>query len=728
MSGRAALVFGVSVGLALLVGYAVSLLWRYRAMTRSAAGGAGAGGAARRRRGRLGRGWRAAVLVVFSLVAAFALVGVAELGCRVAGYGGYPATFRSFGDLGDGRRLVMTDHGGASSYFFAERSRPGSLDRDALVMPKPAGTFRVMMVGGSAAKGIPYPRHLAGASFLEEMLGDLMPSRQVEVVNLGTTAIASYPVLGMMTESLRHEPDLVVVYCGNNEYYGAYGVASLHSAGRSPGSIRLTRWARSLGVTQFAESLRPGFETDDARTLMEAVVGEASIEPGGEMRAAASRNLRAFVGEMIDRCEAAGVPVIVCTPPVNERGLAPLGEDTLPGVDAEVEAGFAADLARAEAALERDPGASAAIARRLIEAVPTHARAHWVLGRSLDALGDHASAAGAFARSVDLDPMPWRAPGDSDAAIRGAAADRGAVLCDLVAAFRAASPGGSTGWELMDDHVHPSLAGQALIGREIAARVPDAVPGAGFTTSDVSLLPGSGAYVKRLGATVYDTYAAAHAMRVLGRIPFFERTNPQYLARFEAICGEIEASASPEIAGWIEQWRSPPPGGGVRRPITGVVAMGLFERGRYAEAEPLFIAASRAVEPYGTWALQYVNLALTCRGASRGRLDEDDLALASEMIERGRFLVENGYSTTGVAERYVGELHLLRGEFAEAIAWLLEARPRLAEDGRVAVDGALVRAYSRSGQRGRAEAVISRGLEAGGRYAPYYLQMRAMLQ
>ncbi|MBZ0171816.1 MAG: tetratricopeptide repeat protein, partial [Phycisphaerales bacterium] len=413
--------------------------------------------------------------------------------------------------------------------------------------------------------------------------------------------------------------------------------------------------------------------------------------------------LGTFVGHMIDRCESAGVPVIVCTPPANERGLAPLGEDDLSGLDGEGRARITDSVGRAEALLESDPEAAARSARHAIEIVPTHARAHWLLGRALDALGEHTESAAAFARSVDLDPMPWRAPSDSVEAIRRATAERGAVLCDLVGVFRAASPGGSVGWELMDDHVHPSLTGQAMIGLAIAESVPEAVPWVGFTAADVRALADPGGAIDRLGSTPYDRYAAAHAMRVLGRIPFFERTNPHYLSRFDAECERIEAASSPEAAEGIGAWRSPPKGGGVRRPITGMVAMAYFERGRYAEAEPLFNAASRAVEPYGTWALQYVSLELTCRGASRGSLGERDRQLAAEMIGRGRFLIENGYSTTGVAERYVGEFHLLRGELAEAIDWLLEARSRLPEDGRVAVDGALVRAVVQSGQRERAE-------------------------
>jgi tetratricopeptide (TPR) repeat protein len=725
VTGGAALVLGVGLGLAVLVGYAVLLLRRFRGLSADAPPGP------RRprepeRRGRLGPRQRLAVLLAFTVVSTGGLLLAAEVACRAAGYGGYPSTFREYGAVGGGRRLVMTEHAGASSYFFADRSRPGSLSRDALLMPKPEGTFRVVVVGGSAAKGIPYPRHLSGASFLETMLGDLMPGREVEVINLGTTAIASYPVLGMLTESLGYEPDLAVVYCGNNEFYGAFGVASLHEAGRSPASIRFTRWARSLGITQLAESLRPGYDTEDDRTLMEALVGQGAIPYPDEIREAAARNLRTFVGDMIDRCASAGVPVIVCTPPANERGLAPIGADDLLSMEPAAREAFEGLLSEAERLIETDPAAAVGAAQRARDEAPSNARVNWVLGRAHDAAGDRDEAVRAYTRAIDADPMPWRAPPSSVEAIRGAIAGSGAVLCDLVAGFRAASPGGAIGWELMDDHVHPSLAGQALVGRSIALSVPDAVPGVGFTANDVRALPDDESYMRRLGATVYDRYVAARAMGVLGRIGFFERSNPGFAARFDDEAERIRADMAPEIASAVAAWESSGDGG-IKRPITGDVAMALFSAGRYAEAEPLFAAAVRASEPWGTWELQYTSFMLTCRGAAKGSLDETDLALAAEMIGRGRFLIAGGYSTSGAAERYVGELHLLRGEHAEAVEWLTAARPRLGEDGRVAVDGALVRALVGAGRRAEAASVIERGLAAGGRYAPYYAQMRSML-
>ena len=675
-------------------------------------------------RRRLGP-WRARlVLLGFSIMAsALVLLGI-EGACRLAGYGGYAGTFAEVGTLDDGSTLVMTRHAGPSSYFFASRSRPGSLNETALTMPKPPGTVRIVVAGGSAAKGSPWERHLAASSFLEAMLADCWPDRRVEVVNIGTTAIASFPVLGMVTEALDYDPDLVVAYLGNNEFYGAYGVASLHGVGRSPAMIRLIRAVRSLGVAQFVDAQRQGYDPSDPRTLMEAMVGQASIGPDDPARAAAARNLEAFVGDLIDRCSARGVPVIVCPPPANERGLAPLGSWEDQNLSATERERLDALLADAESLLASDDAAGAlAPLDAAVALSPGAARAHHLRGRALDALGRAEEATEAYRAAVDLDPMPWRPPTASVDGVRRAAESRGAALCDLPEIFRDASPGGAVGWELMADHVHPSLRGQALIARSIVQAMAGLPESVRVAPESAAALPGWEAYAERLGASVYDEYAGAHAMRSLGRIPFFMETNPGFFERFDAQCEAIEAASRPFVAARLQAWQDPASHANERRPINGMVAQALFAQGEYAQAAALFDAARRAVAPYGPWDLQYTAFTLLCRGQAQGELTEEDRALAQSAIERGRFIIDNGWSNNGVAERYTGEMLAMLGEHERAIGSLLAGRPKQPVEGQVAIDADLVNSYLALGRFDDAQAVVDAGLQRGGQYAPYYFRM-----
>jgi tetratricopeptide (TPR) repeat protein len=620
------------------------------------------------------------VLALVSLLLTTLVLGLIEGACRLAGYGGYRPTFVDAGQVDDGSTLVFTDHGGPNSYFFSNRSNPGSLDPTAFIMPKPPKTFRVFIVGESAAKGNPYVRPLTAGAFLKEMLGDLWPDRHVEVINLGVTAVASYPVLGITTEALDYEPDLIVAYLGNNEFYGAYGVASLHSAGRSPGMIRLLRATRSLGIAQLIDDLRPAANADGSRTLMEAMVGQTHIGADDPLRASAAQNLETFVGEMIDRCAERGIPLLVCTPPANERDLAPLGG----GADA----------------TEQYQKAQALLAENRFD-----------------------ESARAFQRALDLDGMPWRPPSTSVDAIKSAVQSRNALLCDVEAAFRAASHGGSIGWELMDDHVHASLRGQELIARSIVRALTKAPSAVAVATERVEALPDWSVYAERLGANDYERFAASHAMRLLAGIAFFRQTNPGFLEHHEAICQRIERDAPLFARLAIQQWLDVTTHATAERPISGWVAEACLQNGAYDKAVRLFRLASRAVTPYGNWDLEYTYKSLMAQVRAGHALSPDELDVALKAIGRARCAIRQGKNQSGGPELWAGLFHQIRGELEPSIEYLAVGRRKLPPESRVAADEALVRAYRATGRLDLAKPIIDDGLQG-----PHAAAYQAMLR
>ncbi|HKQ46481.1 MAG TPA: tetratricopeptide repeat protein [Phycisphaerae bacterium] len=664
------------------------------------------------------------IYVALALLIPVVFLGILEAGLRFAKYGGYPPTILRVGPMSGGT-LCITDNPGPASYFFANKSRPGTLDTYSFLAPKPKGTIRVVIGGESAAKGFPQPMCFAPSAFLEAMLHDLWLDRKVEVINLGTTAVASFPVLGMLTEALDYEPDLVIVHCGNNEFFGAYGVASLHRAGNTPTAMALHRTLRSLALVQFIDSFaRPAEPAGHQRTLMETMVGQSFTAPDDPLRGAAAYNLKTHVGKIIERCKARGVPVIVCTMAANERDLAPLGDSDASVLSPEDQAKLHAALEAAEKLMDRESGSAIVQLKSATALLPTHARAQYLLGRAQYAQKDYSSAIASFQKAIDLDPMPWRCPGPSNQAIREAAAQSGAVLCDLQKAFRDASEGGCVGWELMDDHVHPSLLGQALTARAIVSAMTALTGEMTVRPEALANLPGDGEYLRRLGDNPYDRYGVAHTVRVLCDVPFIRRTNPQAYERFDAICRDIERDVPPEVVTVARKWQDPMTHPGAKRPITGMVGRVMIRMGNYDEAERLYEVARRSVAHYSSWNLEYNYFRLVCRERLHKKLSDEDRALALECIERGNFLLSHGRSESGMAERYCGRLHQLRGEWNEAIPFLLAARPKVSGSDLVAVDQALVVSYMSVGRRVDALRLIDDGIDNSGEFASLYRQMR----
>jgi len=624
---------------------------------------------------------------IVALLLPVLLLGLIEGVFRLKGYGGYPPLLRHVGPV-EGGELMLADQSGAIPWFFANSDRPGYNDQYTFVTPKPTNVFRVFMVGESAMKGYPQPRNLASSAFLQAMLQDAWPERRVEVINLGTTAVASYPVLGMMTEALEYQPDLVIIHTGHNEFFGTYGVASVGRAGGQWWTLPLTRFFHSLAIVQAWQKHRQTKGAQLERTLMETMVGNDYVPLNSGLRKAAGRNLQINLTKMIRRCQDRAVPVMVCTLPTNERDLAPVGR---------VETGLPTGTMTAEE--------------------------HFRRGQELYAQGQTQTALEQFIAARDADTMPWRAPSAAQQAVRQAARETGAVLCDLETAFRANSLGGCIGWELMDDHVHPTLRGQALMAEEFVRTLSRMANSAKVAPDAQTRIAPWGSYAQRLGDNPYDRYGVAHSMRVLFEVPFMKSSNPEGYARFSTLCADFEKLQDTEVLSAMKEWHTYRPHVGAKRPLSGMVARVFLRQGKLAEAEQYYQIARLAVPAFTSWHMEYTYFLLVTREKQNGQLNEADRQMAAAEIEQGKFLLRRCVSESGFAERHLGRLHQLRGEFAEAIPYLLASRAKLSGFDLVAADQALVVSYLRLKQFDRATQVAANGARNAGEFSGLYQKM-----
>jgi len=91
---------------------------------------------------------------------------------------------------------------------------------------KAAGTFRIFVLGESAAMGDP-AESFAPDRYLGMLLREKYPERKFEVINVAFTAINSHVILPIAQECAAHEGDLWIVYMGNNEMVGPFGAATV---------------------------------------------------------------------------------------------------------------------------------------------------------------------------------------------------------------------------------------------------------------------------------------------------------------------------------------------------------------------------------------------------------------------------------------------------------------------------------------------------------------------
>lgn len=123
--------------------------------------------------------------------------------------------------------------------YFSDPTFSTYVSRDRFLARKPPGTYRIFCLGASTTVGFPYMFNGSYSSLLRDRLITLFPDQRVEVVNVGITAVNSYTVADLARELMDYEPDLLIVYAGHNEFYGALGVGSAEFVGSRRWMVRL---------------------------------------------------------------------------------------------------------------------------------------------------------------------------------------------------------------------------------------------------------------------------------------------------------------------------------------------------------------------------------------------------------------------------------------------------------------------------------------------------------
>lgn len=376
------------------------------------------------------------MMVLAPLVA----LGSVELGLRLTGYG-VPTEF--FLKTDDGKFLVSNPRYCWQFFDPNIATRPHPLLMPAVKQP---GVRRIFVLGESAAEGAPDP-DFGFSRVLEVMLKDRHPDQRFEVVNAAVRGINSHVIALIMRECARYEPDLFLIYMGNNEIIGLYSP--------EPGRFNFSKWPTLIQVRQWARRMRVG------QLLMSAAIHfgpktkpTQDMEYFRRVRLAADDPDREPVHENFERnlnaiCDMAGrTPVALCSMCVNLRDCPPI--NSMRRRDLTL-----ADKTRWEKA--RAAGTAAQVQHRFEEALrffdeaaaidDHYAELRFRRAQCLLELGQPEKARQEFIAARDWDALQFRADNRINAILRKTAANRaqnGVFFCDVEQAL-AASPSSLAG-------------------------------------------------------------------------------------------------------------------------------------------------------------------------------------------------------------------------------------------------------------------------------------------
>jgi tetratricopeptide (TPR) repeat protein len=348
---------------------------------------------------------------------------------------------------------------------------------------KPSNAYRVFILGSSAALGSPDYAYGCGR-ILHRMLSDRYPDAEIEVITVAMTAINSHVVLPIAKECARHEPDLFIVYLGNNEVVGPYGPGTvLSQLPRRSSAVQLRIALSSTRIGQLFERLGQSA----AASAEMPMTRQASllfldnlVRSGSPGLESAYAHFAENLAGIRDAGLAAGAKVILCTVASNLRdcppfapqhrlGLSQVGEEQWARIYLEGEAyETAGDVVRA---VERYTSA--------LEIDDQHADLQYRLARCYWSLGKYEHAGERYIAARDLDSLRFRADTRINQVIRSVAEEQPGPdvrLADVVAAVADNSPHQVPGEELFFEHVHYTFMGNYLLARTALEQLETMIP------------------------------------------------------------------------------------------------------------------------------------------------------------------------------------------------------------------------------------------------------------
>ena len=343
---------------------------------------------------------------------------------------------------------------------------------------KPAGSFRVFVLGESAAMGVPEPG-FALAPQLRAQLRAVYPDKNVEVYNLGIAAINSHVILHLARQAVEFQPDLLVIYMGNNEVVGPYGPGSAVTDAMLPlWLIRASVWVRSTRTGQLLQGMLRGLNRADSGFKewrgMEMFEGKTIEETDPRMEAV-YRNFAANLDGIIKLAHRSGIKTVLSTVAVNLKDSAPFAaRHTLALSDGKMQAWQEA-VNRAEVAMALDDDTRArSFLEEALAIDPAYADTHFLLARIFEKRGDAAAARVHYLEALQKDVLRFRCDARLNQIIRDAAKKAGPQVVLLDAAKEMGSDANSTvglaGHRLFFEHVHLTWEGNYLLARLMAAK------------------------------------------------------------------------------------------------------------------------------------------------------------------------------------------------------------------------------------------------------------------
>ena len=433
-----------------------------------------------------------------------------EIGLRIIGYG-YPTSL-AIRQKANGVESYCSNIKFSWRFFPPEIAR--TMDSFAIPVKKSQDTYRIFVMGASAAAGTPDGAYSFGR-MLKLMLTEQYPGTKFELVTAAMPAINSHVVLEIAKDASKYDPDLFIVYLGNNEVVGPYGAGTVFTPLSSNLSlIRFGVALKSTKVGQLVTGLTKLFNRNSPKIWlgMEMFLDKQVRKNSPQMKIV-YRNFEKNLEDIFNVAKKIKKPLICCTvgsnlkdnPPFASQHNADLNESDKTKWDELYEQGVALED-------EGDYSSAVEIYLQAAELDSEYADLQFRLGKCYWELSRFEESKERYVLARELDTLRFRADDEINAVIRNTAGDKskeGIYLVDTCKAIEQNSPNHTPGEELFYEHVHLNFEGNYLLAKTIFAQVEEVLPEKITSRASAGHFPSEQEAARYLAYTNWEVYRIA---------------------------------------------------------------------------------------------------------------------------------------------------------------------------------------------------------------------------
>lgn len=344
---------------------------------------------------------------------------------------------------------------------------------------KKGSRYRIFCYGGSTTAGYPYntfPAFECPSSFPNYLRVILQYNPQVgniEMLNLGCNALNSLHVLSIFKETIKYDPDLAIVYCGHNEYFGPneFTVPKdktlfYQNPDTFPLYMNIRRTFLYQGLRNLLNTITDRFEKKHQDYLQWA--RQNAITANDPMHDRVRTNYRRNINEIIRLARKHDISLVLCTPIANVTFPPFIAKYEKTFITAEKSRLDSLDTWGRKAFNNAEYKKAIQYFHLLKEADSTFADAWYHTGMTYVRMKEYQKAAPELYQAKDYDALPFRAKSYVYHILYQIAQQQNVPLAELEPFFTSISQKYYPAPSQLIDHVHPTDTGYYYVALYLA--------------------------------------------------------------------------------------------------------------------------------------------------------------------------------------------------------------------------------------------------------------------